>query len=341
MKGALKAVPEGAAIGALIDLGVNEFTEIPELKKAREDVIAKYKKGEISRSDAETAIAAIDDRIAESRGGTAARGAVAGAGGALGGAAGGIAGLGVASAPVGVAGAIGGSMIADKLLGGAAESAGGWLSKKLFGASKSGISKELDNARPLDDKSGPKPQPGALQQSSSGIKVAGKDVVQGQPLTSDQMAAIDMALQMSPDNAKNYPDWVLAQYKKQKGSSSAVPAGAAGAALSMNNTGAAAGVNAVSSTMVNGKPVTPSGVTGGGIPPAVGSAAAMAAQQNSQDQSQVASAVSDVSSTPNDTLIKLQQQNNQLLARLVASTENVSDDSRRQVDLLENINNKT
>ena len=341
VKGALKAVPEGAAIGALIDLGVNEFTEIPELKKAREDVIAKYKKGEISRSDAETAIAAIDDRIAESRGGTAARGAVAGAGGALGGAAGGIAGLGVASAPVGVAGAIGGSMIADKLLGGAAESAGGWLSKKLFGASKSGISKELDNARPLDDKSGPKPQPGALQQSSSGIKVAGKDVVQGQPLTSDQMAAIDMALQMSPDNAKNYPDWVLAQYKKQKGSSSAVPAGAAGAALSMNNTGAAAGVNAVSSTMVNGKPVTPSGVTGGGIPPAVGSAAAMAAQQNSQDQSQVASAVSDVSSTPNDTLIKLQQQNNQLLARLVASTENVSDDSRRQVDLLENINNKT
>ena len=340
VKGALKAVPEGAAIGALIDLGVNEFTEIPELKKAREDVIAKYKKGEISRSDAENAIAAIDDRIAESRGGTGARGAVAGAGGVLGGAAGGIAGLGVASAPVGIAGAIGGSMIADKLLGGAAESAGGWLSKKLFGASKSGISKELDNARPLDDKSGPKPQPGALQQSSSGIKVAGKDVVQGQPLTSDQMAAIDMALQMSPDNAKNYPDWVLAQYKKQKGSSSAVPAGAAGAALSMNNTGAP-GVNAVSSTMVNGKPVTPSGVTGGGIPPAVGSAAAMAAQQNSQDKSQVASAVSDVSSTPNDTLIKLQQQNNQLLARLVASTENVSDDSRRQVDLLENINNKT
>ena len=340
VKGALKAVPEGAAIGALIDLGVNEFTEIPELKKAREDVIAKYKKGEISRSDAENAIAAIDDRIAESRGGTGARGAVAGAGGVLGGAAGGIAGLGVASAPVGIAGAIGGSMIADKLLGGAAESAGGWLSKKLFGASKSGISKELDNARPLDDKSGPKPQPGALQQSSSGIKVAGKDVVQGQPLTSDQMAAIDMALQMSPDNAKNYPDWVLAQYKKQKGSSSAVPAGAAGAALSMNNTGANV-ANAVSSTMVNGKPVTPSGVTGGGIPPAVGSAAAMAAQQNSQDKSQVASAVSDVSSTPNDTLIKLQQQNNQLLARLVASTENVSDDSRRQVDLLENINNKT
>ena len=48
----------------------------------------------------------LDDKIAESRGGSLTRGAVAGAGGAVGGLAGGIAGLGVASAPVGIRWAI-------------------------------------------------------------------------------------------------------------------------------------------------------------------------------------------------------------------------------------------
>jgi hypothetical protein len=74
-------------------------------------------------------------------------------------------------------------------------------------------------------------QPGKMQASDSTLNIAGKPVVKGQPLTSDQMAAIGMALSMNPANAKNYPDWVLAQYNKQKsqGAVSSVTPGAVGA----------------------------------------------------------------------------------------------------------------
>jgi hypothetical protein len=257
-------------------------------------------------------------------------GGVAGAGGALGGTLGAVAGGGVASVVTGTAGAIGGSMLADSLLGNAAQSAGGWLYSKLFGASDRGINSELDAIKPGGA------QPGQVQ-SSGTLNIAGKPVVQGQPLTPDQMSAIGMALSMNPANAKNYPDWVIEQYKKQKaqGAVSSVAPGAVGA-ISTN----LAGGNIAGGQ--NGNVQTPSGSTG------VGSVAASAIgvaatpgndtpeSQQTAEQARVAQAQTDIK-----TLADQQAQTNAILTAMLTRQEQVAGDARRTVDVLENLNNKS
>jgi hypothetical protein len=49
--------------------------------------------------------------------------------------------------------------------------------------------------------------------------VAGQPVEKGKDLTEQQTSAIDMALKMSPENAKNYPKWLIDQYNKSKNAS--------------------------------------------------------------------------------------------------------------------------
>jgi hypothetical protein len=324
-----KIARAGGVFGALFDTALNEITDIRELRNARDAVIKGYQSGEIDRKTATDALKEIDDKIAESRGGSLARGGVAGAGGALGGTVGAIAGGGVASAVTGTAGAIGGSMLADSLLGNAAQSAGGWLSKKLFGASDRGINRELDAIRPGA-------QPGQVQASGT-LNIAGKPVVQGQPLTPDQMSAIGMSLSMNPANAKNYPDWVLAQYNKQKaqGAVSSVAPGAVGA-ISTN----VAGANFAGGQ--NGNVQTPSGSTGVGsvAASAVGAAVETATNtpesQQTAEQAKVAQAQTDIK-----TLADQQAQTNQILTAMLTRQEQVAGDARRTVDVLENLNSKS
>ena len=323
-----KTARAGGVFGALFDTALNEITDIRELKNAREAVVEGYKSGEIDRKTATDALTEIDNQIAESRGGTIARGGVAGAGGAVGGLAGGIAGLGAASVPVGIAGAVGGSMLADSLLGNAAQSVGGFLSRKLFGASDRGINRELDAIKPA--------QPGQVQ-SSGTLNIAGKPVVQGQPLTSDQMSAIGMSLSMNPANAKNYPAWVLEQYNKQKsqGAVSSVAPGAVGA-ISTNTSGAniAGGQN--------GNVQTPSGSTGVGSVAASAVGAAVETATNTPDSQQTAEQAK-VAQTQTDikTLADQQAQTNQILTAMLTRQEQVAGDARRTVDVLENLNNKS
>ena len=192
----------GGAVGALLDTAINELTEIPELKALREEILDKYKKGEIVKDDAIKAIKEIDDKIAESRGGAATRGAVAGTGamigeglGAAGGAAlGGAIGTLIAPGPGTVTGAayggttgavsggIAGGMLTDTLLGGISESIGGWISKKLFGGDESSIGKELDEVKPgevKDKKAEPvdaKDKVGQTDVANGVINVANGDI---------------------------------------------------------------------------------------------------------------------------------------------------------------------
>ena len=233
----------GSIVGSLFGVVLNEIFDVNQLKDLRKETIEKYRKGEISREDAEKALKEIDDHIAESRGGSIGRGAVSGAGGALGGTLGLIGGGGVASAVTGTAGAIGGSMLADKLLGGYAEKAGGFISRQLFGASNRGINRELDEISQQNRQTGQprqQAQQGRLTESRSEFRIAGKAVTEGQPLSEDQMAAIEMALTMSPENARGYPAWVLEQYNKQKsqGGSGAVGSVSQGAINSVATNGA-------------------------------------------------------------------------------------------------------
>lgn len=46
--------------------------------------------------------------------------------------------------------------------------------------------------------------------------IANVPAIQGQPLTSAQLAAISIALQLSPSNASRYPSWVIPQYQAQQ-----------------------------------------------------------------------------------------------------------------------------
>ena len=192
----------GGAVGALLDTAINELTEIPELKALREEILDKYKKGEIVKDDAIKAIKDIDDKIAESRGGAATRGAVVGTGAMIGeglGAAGGaalggaigtaiapgagtVAGAGYGGTTGAISGAIGGGMLTDKLLGGISESIGGWISKKLFGGDESSIGKELDEVKPgevKDKKAEPvdaKDKVGQTDVANGVINVANGDI---------------------------------------------------------------------------------------------------------------------------------------------------------------------
>jgi hypothetical protein len=156
-------MPGGGAIGALLDTAINEVTDVDDMKTLRSGILEKYKKGEIPKAEAVKAIKDLDDKIAESRGGAAARGAVAGTGAAIGG---GIAGAGTMGLGTLAGGAAGGG-IANWLFGDTASAVGGWLSKQLFGGSESDITKELDTVRPLAGAGGPNAQPGAINTPSS------------------------------------------------------------------------------------------------------------------------------------------------------------------------------
>jgi hypothetical protein len=322
----------------LFGVVINEFTSVSELEDLRKQTIEKYRRGEIARPDAEKALKEIDDQIAESRGGSITRGAVGGAGGAIGGLAGGIAGLGVASAPVGIAGAIGGSMLADRLLGGTAERAGGFISRQLFGASNRGINRELDAIQPT-----PGAQPSAGQTTTTtAFNIAGKPVVQGQPLAPDQMAALGMALQMDPRNARNYPVWVMEQYNRQKsqGAVSSVTPGAVGA------TAATGALNQPANTAGaprTGNVQTPSGSTGVGSATSSAVTALGASGDTSPKDSQQLAEKARVEQTQTDirTLAEQQAQTNQILTAMLNKQDQVAGDSRRTVDVLENLNNKS
>ena len=480
VKAGARQVRGGGIIGSLFGVVLNEITSVSELQDLRKQTIEKYRKGEISREDAEKALKEIDDQIAESRGGSLTRGAVSGAGGAIGGLAGAVAGGGVASAVTGTAGVIGGSMIADKFLGGAAERAGGWISRQLFGASNRGINRELDAIQPttgsqpsagqqsipegatpirengqiigymaegggivampgMEDRlrryqesarrsqpgvtptspTGPGAaatgavagavagavvaspgtntnasasgaQPGRMTQTSSTsrIEIAGKPVVQGQPLAPDQMAAIGMALSMSPDNARRYPAWVLEQYNRQKsqGAVGSVTPGAVGATAAAgalnrpnditqtstdeneiynalmanypsnfaNDSGVQqdarqearmqAEANRRRSGSSRGNVQTPSGSTGIGsvTSGAIGALGASSSDSSSADSQQLAEKAR-VEQTQTDirTLAEQQAQTNQILTAMLNKQDQVAGDSRRTVDVLENLNNKT
>jgi len=67
---------------------------------------------------------------------------------------------------------------------------------------------------------------GDVKDTKEIIKVGGEEAKQGEPLSDKQMMAVDMALNMNPENAKQYPDWLMEQYNKQKGEKAAgAPAG--------------------------------------------------------------------------------------------------------------------
>ena len=401
VKAGARQVRGGGIIGSLFGVVLNEFTSVSDLQNMRRQVIDKYTKGELSRGDAEKALRELDDKIAESRGGSLTRGAVAGAGGAVGGLAGGIAGLGVASAPVGIAGAIGGSMIADKFLGGAAESAGGWISRQFFGASNRGINRELNAIQPTPAPGGA--QPGTMTERRNELRVAGKVVEEGKALTPDQMAAIDMALQMDPRNARNYPAWLMEQYNRQKsqGAVSSVTPGAVGAAASTGalnrppenaagsrSTASARGTNDITQTSTDEREIynallaqypasfandigvqndareeartraeanrrragstrgsvqTPNGSTGIGSVTAGALGTVATAGDGSQQSSAQTAQAARAEQTQSDirTLAEQQAQTNQILTAILGRQDQVAGDSRRTVDVLENLNNKT
>ena len=400
VKAGARQVRGGGIIGSLFGVVLNEFTSVSDLQNMRRQVIDKYTKGELSRGDAEKALRELDDKIAESRGGSLTRGAVAGAGGAVGGLAGGIAGLGVASAPVGIAGAIGGSMIADKFLGGAAESAGGWISRQFFGASNRGINRELNAIQPTPAPGGA--QPGTMTERRNELRVAGKVVEEGKALTSDQMAALDMALQMDPRNARNYPAWLMEQYNRQKsqGAVSSVTPGAVGAvaatgALNRPPENAARSRSAGTSTNTDnditetstdereiynalmsrssfpddigvqneareearmqaeanrrragstrGNVQTPNSSTGIGSVTAGALGTVATASDGSQQSSAQTAQATRAEQTQSDirTLAEQQAQTNQILTAILGRQDQVAGDSRRTVDVLENLNNKT
>jgi hypothetical protein len=46
--------------------------------------------------------------------------------------------------------------------------------------------------------------------------IAGEETKEGSPLSDKQMSTLDMVVGTSPENAKNYPAWVIKQYNKQK-----------------------------------------------------------------------------------------------------------------------------
>ena len=328
----------GGIIGSLFGVVINEFTSVSELEDLRKQTIEKYRRGEIARPDAEKALKEIDDQIAESRGGSITRGAVGGAGGAIGGLAGGIAGLGVASAPVGIAGAIGGSMLADRLLGGTAERAGGFISRQLFGASNRGINRELNAIQPT-----PGGQPSAGQTpATTAFNIAGKPVVQGQSLAPDQMAALGMALQMDPRNARNYPVWVMEQYNRQKsqGAVSSVTPGAVGAIAATGVLNQPANTAGAPRT---GNVQTPSGSTGVGSATSSAVTALGASSDTSPKDSQQLSEKARVEQTQTDirTLAEQQAHTNQILTAILGRQDQVAGDSRRTVDVLENLNSKS
>jgi len=186
MTTALKGVGGSAArfgaLGALLGVGINEFTSVAGLQNARKQLLDKYQRGEISREDAEKGLVEIDDAISTSRGGSLARGGVSAAGGAIGGTVGAISGLGVASVPVGIAGAVGGGILADTLLGGVAESAGGFVSRQLFGGSNRSARRELDALRPLSRQPGPRPQPGATAtRTTQSYQFSERDLLEKDP----------------------------------------------------------------------------------------------------------------------------------------------------------------
>jgi hypothetical protein len=57
--------------------------------------------------------------------------------------------------------------------------------------------------------------------------VAGQPVEKGKELSQQQTSAIDMALKMNPENAKNYPKWLIDQYNKSKSAGTAPATSAA------------------------------------------------------------------------------------------------------------------
>ena len=59
---------------------------------------------------------------------------------------------------------------------------------------------------------------------ATSINIANVPAVQGTPLTSAQLAAISIALQLSPANASNYPSWVIPQYQTQISGGTVSPA---------------------------------------------------------------------------------------------------------------------
>lgn len=133
-------------IGVALDVGINEFTTVDELKKAREAIITKFKNGEIDEETAVGAIKEIDDKIASSRGGTIARaGGTAIAAGAAGAAAGSIVpGIGTA---VGFGVGLAGGLAYDYFAGEATEEVGGAIGKGLAGGSEDSIRKELNGVK--------------------------------------------------------------------------------------------------------------------------------------------------------------------------------------------------
>lgn len=52
---------------------------------------------------------------------------------------------------------------------------------------------------------------------SKSFKIANETATPNSPLSAAQLSAIDLSVSMNPNNANNYPSWVLDQYAQQKG----------------------------------------------------------------------------------------------------------------------------
>jgi len=57
---------------------------------------------------------------------------------------------------------------------------------------------------------------GNVQGSQQSFRVGGEEAKEGSPLSEKQMIAVNMALSMNPENAKQYPSWLMDQYNKQR-----------------------------------------------------------------------------------------------------------------------------
>ena len=55
-----------------------------------------------------------------------------------------------------------------------------------------------------------------VQGSQQSFRVGGEEAKEGSPLSEKQMIAVNMALSMNPENANQYPSWLMDQYNKQK-----------------------------------------------------------------------------------------------------------------------------
>jgi hypothetical protein len=194
----------GAVIGAILGVGLNEFMgEVSELKKAREEIIVGYQKKEIPEEDAIDALAKLDRKISESRGGSVVREGTVGAISGIAGTAAGTAATalalpatGPAAPAIGIAAGLGtGYAVAegvDAVAGETLEKGGraiGGAIHSLFGSSREDLAKELKQPiKPKEEAPKGNTEAGVTPDTDMGFQMTGrkefdKDLVNQQAAT--------------------------------------------------------------------------------------------------------------------------------------------------------------